>query len=160
MLSALGVGESFFRWKKYLKQVVDFLIVNLQEGAEQLESALTVLVGFEKCVDRTGNDACEVDILVDFVEKCCLFLLGCGFLDEILPITAEHGIGLAWPCLSIGEDGHIEALEEPVDIGLEIRKNIPLIFLFPHYKIKLALDIVNLVMIYFQRFTLSNLYNF
>lgn len=103
----------------------------MQERAEQLESALTVLVGFEYCVDRTGNDACEVGILVDFVEKSCLFLLGCGFLDEILPITAKHGIRLARPCLAIGEDGHIEAIEQPIDKGLEMCKNIPLIFLFP-----------------------------
>lgn len=84
---------------RYLQQVVDLLVVDLQKGAVDIE-VMALLAGkvadlFEEAEDGPGDEPGVVLVREQILEKGVLVLLLLDVLrDGVLPIAAEHGVGL------------------------------------------------------------------
>jgi hypothetical protein len=101
-----------------LQQIIYFLVVDLQEGTIHFEfkvgSIFIYLDIVEELVDGSRDDACEVLVSGEVLEKGVLLFLVLVVLevlgDVLLPIAAEHGVGFSRARLAIGEDSHVVAL--------------------------------------------------
>lgn len=109
MLRALGLGKSLVTNDDYLQQIVDFFIVDLEEGAVNIEKRwLIVLIEsfnfLKQSEDGSGDKSSIVFVEFQILEKSILLLFAlCVFGDGVLPVTTEHGMGFTWACLTVGE---------------------------------------------------------
>ena len=109
MLRALGLGKSLVTNDDYLQQIVDFFIVDLEEGAVNIEERwLIVLIEsfnfLKQSEDGSGDKSGIVFVEFQILEKSILLLFAlCIFGDGVLPVTTEHGMGFTWACLTVGE---------------------------------------------------------
>jgi hypothetical protein len=92
----------------YLQQVIDLLVVDLQKGAVDVE-VMALLAGevadlLEQTEDGPGDEARVVLVREKILEEGVLVLLLLDVLrDGVLPVAAEHGVGLARAGLPICE---------------------------------------------------------
>ena len=92
---------------RYLEEVVDLLVVDLQKGAVDVE-VMALLAGkvadlFEEAEDGPGDEAGVVLVGKQILEEGVLVLLLDVLRDGVLPVAAEHGVGLARAGLPVGE---------------------------------------------------------
>ncbi len=109
MFRALGLGKSLITSDDYLQQIVDFFVVDLEERAVNIEERwLIVLIEsfnfLKQSEDGSGDKSGIVFVEFQIFEKSILLLFAlCVFGNGVLPVTAEHGVGFAWTCLTVGE---------------------------------------------------------
>jgi len=109
----------FSCFRVLFKQICHFLVVKLQEGAvdfDMFPAFLHQLI--EEEVDSPGNESSVILILLYAAQKSSLFpslLAVCLSLYDVTPITAEHRMRLAAPCLSISEEGDIESFHNLIE---------------------------------------------
>lgn len=83
-----------------MQKIIDLFVVNLKEGTVDVETlsllALELFDFLKKLIDRPGDEARVVLIGDEIFEKSVLVLLRFDmFGDGVLPVAAEHGVGLA-----------------------------------------------------------------
>lgn len=93
---------------RYLEQVIDLLVVDLQEGAVDIE-VVALLAGevfdlLEEAEDGPGDESGVVFIGEQVLEEGVLVLLLLDVLgDRVLPVAAEHRVRLARTGLPVRE---------------------------------------------------------
>ena len=109
MFRALGLGKSLVTFDDYLQQIVDFFVINLEEGAVNIEERrLIVLIEsfnfWKESKNGSGDKSGIVFVKFQILKKSILLLFALSiFSDGVLPVATEHGVRFAWACLTVGE---------------------------------------------------------
>ena len=109
MFRALGLGKSLITFDDYLQQIVYLFVINLEEGAINIEERrLIALIDsfnfWKESKDGSGDKPGIVFIKLQILEKSILLLFALSiFSGCVLPIATEHGVRFAWACLTVGE---------------------------------------------------------
>jgi hypothetical protein len=149
-VQSFGCGTVLELSTKYLQKVVNFLIVDLQEGTKKLVSVLETFILFENSIDGSWDDTGKVRISLDFAKISHLFFIGEIFIDKILPVTSKHCVGLTRASLTVGKDGEVGAVEYLLGVRLKMCENLELGLTFGDDLVKFALNVVDLVVVYFE----------
>lgn len=144
-------------WIVYLQEIIYFLVVNLQKGTKKLKFPLELFVLLKNSVDGAWDNPCEILIVFYLTKISHLLLIRKTFINKILPITSKHCVSLARSSLSIGKDGEIKPFKKSLYRRWKMTEHLKLRFFLPYNRIKLALNVVNLVMVYLESFVLETI---
>lgn len=128
-------------WKKYLKQVVYLVIVDLQKRTKYPEFVLLLFMHFnllKKLKNCSWYEACIVLIGSNVFEKSILLLLLTfhGIFNHIFPIATEHGVSFTGSSLPICENCNVIALWNLRNILDEVAVDLSLSRLLRHGLVK------------------------
>ncbi len=149
-IQSFGCGTVLELSTKYLQKIVNFLIVDLQKGTKKLVPVLETFVLFENSIDGSWDDTGVVSISLDFAKISHLFSIGEIFFDKILPVTPKHRVGLTGASLTVGKDREVGAVEYLLGVRLKMCENLELGLIFGDYLVEFALNVVDLVVVYFE----------
>ncbi len=111
---------------------------------------LKTFVLFENSINGSWDYSGIVSISLDFAEISHLFFIGEIFVDKILPVTSKHCVGLTGASLTVGKDREVGAIEYLLGVRLKMCENLELGLIFGDDLVEFALNVVDLVVVYFE----------